>query len=167
MTKSEDVLSYNTVRDLPYLRACIDETLRLRPPIAYPLQRIVTAAEGATVFGHHIRQGTVVAVPPYSAHRNPEFFPDPERYNPARWLNKEDTEQVNRLKNYTITFSTGPRACLGRHIAIVELQILISTLVLRYDMQFVHPNQELKIFERFQSNPGPLPIRFRQRPIDI
>ncbi|KIW19422.1 hypothetical protein PV08_03717 [Exophiala spinifera] len=121
----DGILPHASVRDLPYLRACIDESLRLRPPIAYPLQRVVTAPEGATVLGHHLRKGTVVAVPPFSVHRH-GIFPDAEAFVPDRWL---DPSQLQDLKAYTIPFSTGPRACLGRHIAIVELQILIATLV--------------------------------------
>lgn len=159
----EEILPYKSAHSLPYLRACIDESLRLRPPIAYPLQRIVTAADGATVLGHHFHKGTVVAVPPYSVHRTSNLFPDPEKYNPSRWLDREDSEQIQALRNFNIPFSTGPRACLGRHIAIVELQILISSLVRKYDMELEYPNQELKTYDRFQSNPGPLPIRLRRR----
>lgn len=159
----EKILPYDLVRDMPYLRACIDESLRLRPPIAYPLQRLVTAPEGVTICGHHLRKGTVVAVPTYSVHRNEALFPAPESFNPDRWLNKDDPERIHALKNHTIPFSTGPRACIGRHIAIVELQLLISSLVRRYDISMEEPDQKLEIFERFQSNPGPLPIRLSIR----
>jgi benzoate 4-monooxygenase len=167
LSDPEEMVPYNLVRDLPYLRACIDESLRLRPPIAYPLQRVVTAPEGATVLGYHLRQGTVVAVPPYSAHRIASVFPEPERYSPERWLNKDDPKQIYALKNCTIPFSVGPRACIGRHIAIVELQILISSIVRRYDVKLVHPQQKLEVFERFQSNPGPLPVRLRRRQVSV
>ncbi|KIW28136.1 uncharacterized protein PV07_07818 [Cladophialophora immunda] len=159
----QEILPYDLVRDLPYLRACIDETLRLRPPIAYPLQRLVVAPEGAIIAGRHIKQGTVVAVPPFSIHRKETVFPEPDRFNPDRWLNKDDPVQLEALRNYYIPFSQGPRACLGRHIAIIELQILISSLVRRYDIQLEREGQELLIFERFNSNPGPLPIRIRRR----
>jgi cytochrome P450 len=158
-----DISAYSSVSDLPYLRACIDETLRLRPPIAFQLPRVVYAPEGAMISGHHIRQGTVVAVSPYSIHRNEDLYPDPDTFNPDRWLNQSDPDQVRRLKLYTIPFSQGSRACIGRHIAIVELQILISTLVRRYDMTLSGPDQPLEIFDRFNANPGPLPIRVKRR----
>lgn len=155
----DGLIQYDYVRSLPYLRACIDESLRLRPPITYPLPRLVYAAEGATVAGHYLKQGTVVAVPPYSIHRKETLFKDPDTYEPDRWL---DPDQATNLKNYNITFSNGSRACIGRHIAIVELQIIISTLALRYDM-WLDPNQELDVFERFNANPGPLPIHMQRR----
>jgi benzoate 4-monooxygenase len=107
----------------------------------------------------------VVAVPPYSVHRDASLYPEPEKFNPCRWLDKDNAIQLNALKNYNIPFSTGPRACLGRHIAIVELQILIASLVQRFDMEFERLDQELSTFERFQSNPGPLPVRLRRRQI--
>lgn len=157
------ISTYSSVSGLPYLRACIDETLRLRPPIAFQLPRLVHAPEGATISGHHIRQGTIVAVSPYSIHRNKNLYPDPDTFNPDRWLDESDQEQVQRLKAYTIPFSQGSRACIGRHIAIVELQILISTLVRRYDMTLSRPDQSLEIFDRFNANPGPLPIHVRKR----
>lgn len=159
----DGILPYSSVSELPYLRACIDETLRLRPPIAYQLPRLVHAPGGATISGHHIRQGTIVAISPYSIHRNKTLYQNPDAFNPDRWLNGSDPEQIRRLKAYTIPFSQGSRACIGRHIAIVELQIVISTLVRRYDMSLREPDQVLEIFDRFNSNPGPLPIRVKMR----
>jgi cytochrome P450 len=157
------ISAYSLVSELPYLRACIDETLRLRPPIAFQLPRLVHAPEGAIIAGHHIRQGTIVAVSPWTIHRNKDLYPDPDTFNPDRWIDESDPEQAKRLKAYTIPFSQGSRACIGRHIAIVELQILISTLVRRYDMTLSGPDQPLEIMDRFNANPGPLPIHIKRR----
>ncbi|RFU30275.1 hypothetical protein B7463_g6068, partial [Scytalidium lignicola] len=153
------IVEYAYVRSLPYLRACIDESLRLRPPITYPLPRLIYAPEGAIVAGHHLKQGTVVAVPPYTMHRNPRLYKDPDVYDPQRWF---DPEQTSNLKAYNIPFSTGSRACIGRHIAVVELQILVPTLMLRYDL-WLDPGQTLDVFERFNANPGPLLVYVKRR----
>ncbi|CAI6093011.1 unnamed protein product [Clonostachys chloroleuca] len=153
------LVEYEHVRALPYLRACIDESLRLRPPITYPLPRLVIDPQGATVAGHFLKRGTIVAVPPYTIHRNVTLYKDPDEYNPDRWF---EPDQSANLKAYNIPFSTGSRACIGRHIAIVELQILISTLVLRYDM-WIDKDEKLDVFERFNANPGPLMICARRR----
>ncbi|MCJ1472227.1 hypothetical protein MMC13_000874 [Lambiella insularis] len=85
----------------------------------------------------------------------------------SRWLGKDNTIQLNALMNYNIPFSTGPQACLGRHLAIVELQIFIASLVRRFDMEFEQLDQELLIFEPFQPNPGPLPVRLTGQQIII
>ncbi|KAF4440321.1 benzoate 4-monooxygenase cytochrome P450 [Fusarium acutatum] len=50
-----DIVPYDSSKDLPYLKACIDESLRLRPPIAYALQRLVVCPQGAIIAGHHIK----------------------------------------------------------------------------------------------------------------
>jgi benzoate 4-monooxygenase len=156
----EGIVPYDAVRDLPYLRACIDEALRLRPPIAYPLQRLVVAPEGTIIAGHAVRCGTVVAVSPWSIHRHKSLYKDPDIFDPERWF---DETQLSNLRKYYIVFSQGPRQCLGRHIAIVELQIVISTLIRRYDIELLTPDQELSIYDRFNSNPGSMPVRMKRR----
>ena len=131
-SRPEDaVFPYDSVKNLPYLRACIDESLRLRPPIAYQLPRLVSRP--VTIAGHDVLPGTVVAVAPYSVHRHPDYFPEPDAYLPERWIDfdKSFPNQREDLKKFNIVFSQGSRACVGRHIAIVELQILISTLFMR------------------------------------
>lgn len=126
------VFSYDAVKDLPYLRACIDESLRLRPPIAYQLPRLVS--KPVNIAGYDILPGTVVAVAPWSVHRHPRYFPQPDDYRPERWVDFDEQfpEQREHLKQFNIVFSQGSRACIGRHLAIVELQMLVSTLVMRY-----------------------------------
>lgn len=125
------IFAYDTVKDLPYLCACINESLRLRPPIAYQLPRLVS--KPVTIAGHDILPGTVVAVAPYSIHRHPKLYRDPDAYRPERWLDFDAgfPEQRENLKAYNVVFSQGSRACIGRHLAIVELQILVATLVMR------------------------------------
>ncbi|KAH7236965.1 cytochrome P450 [Fusarium redolens] len=156
----DGIVSYHSAKDLPYLRACIDESLRLRPPIAYALQRLVVSPEGAIIAGHHIKQGTTVAVSPWTIHRNRKLYKNPDEFDPERWF---DPEQLSNLRRHYIVFSQGPRQCLGRHIAIVELQILISTLVRRYSMYLADQEMGFVIFDRFNSNPGPLPVKVERR----
>lgn len=127
----ESILVYDAIKDLPFLRACIDETLRLRSPLAYQLPRLVSRP--TIIAGHTIMPGTVVAAAPYSIHRHAALFRDPDEYQPERWVDFDEDfpNQMEDLKKYNIVFSQGSRACIGRHLAIVELQLLISTLVMR------------------------------------
>ncbi|KAF9774148.1 hypothetical protein IL306_007898 [Fusarium sp. DS 682] len=141
----DGIIPYHSVKDLSYLRACIDEALRLRPPIAYALQRLVVSSEGAIIAGHHIKQGTTVAVSPWTIHRNRKLYKNPDDFDPGRWF---DPDQLSNLR---------------RHIAIVELQILISTLVRRYNMSLANEAMDFVIYDRFNSNPGPLPIKVERR----
>jgi len=131
LSAEESIFAYDVVKDLPFLRACIDETLRLRSPLAYQLPRLVSRP--TIIAGRQILPGTVVAVAPHSVHRHPAMFRDPDEYRPERWIefDEEFPNQREDLKKFSIVFSQGSRACIGRHLAIVELQILISTLAMR------------------------------------
>ena len=131
LSPEDSMFPYDLVKDLPFLRACIDESLRLRSPLAYQLPRLVSRP--TIIAGHSILPGTVVAVAPYSIHRHASLFRDPNEYRPERWIDYDEDfpNQIEDLKKYNIVFSQGSRACIGRHLAIVELQILISTIVMR------------------------------------
>ena len=131
LSVEESMYKYEQVKDLPFLRACIDESLRLRPPIAYQLPRLVS--KPVTIAGHELLPGTVVAVAPYSVHRHPSLYRAPDEYRPERWVDFDEgfPEQREDLKKYNIVFSQGSRACIGRHLAIIELQVLIPSLLMR------------------------------------
>ncbi|OQD74411.1 hypothetical protein PENDEC_c011G04881 [Penicillium decumbens] len=134
---------YEQVKDLKYQRACIDEALRLRPPTSLGLPRI-TPPEGATIAGYHIT----------------ELFSDPETYRPERWF---DEVEGPRCRTYVLPFSTGPRACIGRNLAYLEQQILIATLVHRYNWCFESDNLELGTIERFNANPADMWVKLWRR----
>ena len=99
------VASYNSLRNCAYLRACLDESLRLHPPISTGLQRKTTGS-GTKIDGHFIPGDVLVSVPAYVAHRNEEVFPEPESFIPERWLQPENASQFQ--KNF-LAFSAGSR----------------------------------------------------------
>lgn len=94
---------------LPFLDAVIKETLRLYAPI--PASQPRTSNRDATVDGYAIPAGTIVSCQAYSLHRNPDVFPDPYTFNPARWLGVE--AEVAEMKRWWWPFSSGGRMCLG------------------------------------------------------
>ncbi|KAL2009213.1 hypothetical protein VTN00DRAFT_7407 [Thermoascus crustaceus] len=159
--ESDGAFHYDQVKDLKYLKACIDEALRRRPPVSMGLSREVPKG-GATIAGHFIQEGVSVSVPSFSVHHDPEIFPDPYEYKPERWLEMEGEEKRRALDSF-IPFSTGPRACIGRNLAYFEQQILISTLVHRYDFEMVAPDYVLPTVERLNANPGQFWVRVRRR----
>jgi cytochrome P450 len=109
---SEVVVPYDKVRHLPYLRACLDEALRMFPPSTFGLPRR-TPPEGAPILGDFIPGETSVSISAYVAHRDPKVFPEPEKYIPERWLG----DDAKDLQAAFITFSTGARGCIGRNIS--------------------------------------------------
>ncbi|KAK5198454.1 hypothetical protein LTR96_007933 [Exophiala xenobiotica] len=154
LPESCKVAEWDAVKDLKYLRACIDESLRDRPPVGIGLPR-VTPATGAIIAGHQIAGGVTVSVPTYTVHHDPQLFPNPHDYRPERWL--EDPEEIRRLQEFCAPFSLGGRACIGRNLAYCELLIALATLLHRYNFELVDPDFELQAFERVNTNPGPLP----------
>ena len=98
------IADYDQVKTLRYLRACIDESMRDRPPTGLGLPR-QTPKGGVTIAGHFLPEGITVSVPTYTFHHNSKLFQDPWEYKPERWL-EGDTSSLK----YAMPFSFGPRA---------------------------------------------------------
>ncbi|KAL7907296.1 cytochrome P450 [Trichoderma velutinum] len=154
---SQEVAKYATVKNLPYLHACINESLRLLPPVAFGLNRM-TPPEGLMIDGSWIPGNTLVGVPAYTAHRNP-LFSNSEQYQPERWLE----DGIKETQGTFIPFSTGARGCIGRNISYIEQTVLLATLVQRYDLNLVDPEGDLDHEEAFNLWPGPLQLKIRRR----
>ncbi|KAL2846904.1 cytochrome P450 [Aspergillus pseudoustus] len=158
----DQIAPYSKVKSLPYLKACIDESLRLSPPLPRGLER-VTPPEGATIMGEAIPGNVGVSVPAYVAHRDPGLFPEPEMFLPERWL---DNENTGKMRDAFIPFSSGGRACIGRNITMIEQQILIATLVHRYDFSLPSPDWTLQNEEAFNLWPVELPLNIWKRALE-
>ncbi|KAI1193046.1 putative benzoate 4-monooxygenase cytochrome P450 [Nemania serpens] len=127
---------YSTVRDLAYLDACVQEGLRMHPPFALPLERVVPEG-GITVLGIYLPEGTVIGGNPYIVNRHKATFgDDAEVWRPERWL-VEDPTKRKAMEQGVLTLGAGRRICLGRHIGLIEIKKLIPFLVLNYDMTIV------------------------------
>jgi cytochrome P450 len=96
---------------LPFLDAVISEGLRCFPPIPMSLPRYVPA-EGRAIDGIWLPGGTIVSCQAYSVQRlNPEVYPEPQKFNPDRWLQEEGDTERRRL---LFAFSNGGRGCVGK-----------------------------------------------------
>jgi cytochrome P450 len=155
---SQEIPQYDTVANLPYLRACIEESLRIKPASTMGLPRVVPPG-GRTIAGKFVDEGVTVSVPTYTLLRNEEAFESPEVFNPDRWIDG-DKEKMGKAH---LPFSTGPRACIGRNIAYFEQVVLIATLVHLYEFRFTEENFELATLERFNANPGELVVSCSRR----
>ncbi|KAF9892154.1 hypothetical protein FE257_002560 [Aspergillus nanangensis] len=151
-------IAYDKVKDLPYLRACLDESLRMLPPTPFNLPR-KTPAEGCQILGQWVPGNTTVSMSSYVAHRDANVFPDPEVFRPERWLG----EAGKQLQPYFITFSAGARGCIGRNISYLEQTTVVASIVHRYDLELVDASVEQTSFEHLNMNPGPLMVKVRLR----
>lgn len=119
--------------DLPYLRAVIDETLRLYPPV--PVNFKQAQKDGCFPAGNYkYRRGQEIQFSAYTVHRNEEFWgPDAREFKPERWL-QENFRQNLRPGQY-IPFHYGPRKCLGFNMARIEAAIVMGSLLARYEFR--------------------------------
>lgn len=134
----EDIVSGPKLSGCTYLRACIDETMRMTPPVAGALPRKVLPG-GIDIDGHHIPAGVDVGVPHYAIHHNPDYYPRPFDYNPERWLSDAAVnplhEKLPDAHSAFCPFSIGPRGCIGKGLAYVELSVTIARVLYLYDLR--------------------------------
>jgi len=157
---TEPVTSFDQVKHLPYLNACINEALRLHSTSSLGLPRLVPEG-GLEVCGRWYPEGTVLSVPSYTIHRDAEVWgADFEEYRPERWL---EGSQVLIQKTFN-PFSYGPRACVGKNLANMELFLIISTVIRRYEFRLLTHDQKLETREGFLRKPLHCHVGMRGRP---
>jgi cytochrome P450 len=123
---------------LPYLRAVIDETLRMNPPVGGHLPRTVLEP-GIEVDGIFYLPGIELGVSQYAIHHREDYHPDPYTFKPERWIVNKETgvtkEMVDREQSAFCPFSVGHRGCIGKNLAYIEMLLAIARVVYRYDLE--------------------------------
>lgn len=123
------------VGDDPVLiRAALLEGMRLFPP-AYLTERVATT--DTEIDGYAVPSNTLVIVSPWVTHRHPAFWPEPERFDPARFVGEYD-----RPRYAYFPFGGGPRSCIGEHFAMLEASILLERLLRRFRVRALDPKIE-------------------------
>ncbi|KAI0170996.1 cytochrome P450 [Pestalotiopsis sp. NC0098] len=138
-----DEICGTAVSNCHYLRACIDEALRMSPPAPGTLWRHLAPEEEAAgpfiVDGHVIPNGTKVGVNIYSLHHNEEYFPQPFVYNPDRWLDLEDPRSTKETPGASreafAPFLVGARGCAGKSMAYLELSLALAKVIWHFDFK--------------------------------
>jgi cytochrome P450 len=121
---------------LPYLNACVEESLRLCPPKPGSLPRIVLAG-GTQIDGHYIPAGTMVGVAHYVIHRNSEYFSDANSFMPERWIigSGISEEEVAGAKRAFCPFGIGPMNCVGKNMAYLATKLAVAYLLFHFDIR--------------------------------
>jgi cytochrome P450 len=115
--------------NLRYTEMVFAEAMRLYPP-AWAVSRLVM--EDYDVADYHIPAGAIVLMSSYVMHRNPEYFPDPERFDPERWT----PEQKDKRPKFSyFPFGGGPRICIGERFAWTEGILLLATIAQNWRMR--------------------------------
>ncbi len=118
---------------LPYTEMVIKESMRLYPP-AWGIGR--RAIRDFELNGYRIPAGANVFLLQWVTHRDPRFFPDPERFDPERW--RDDPIRRGRLPRFAyFPFGGGPRVCIGAGFAMMEATLLLATLAQRFRLSLL------------------------------
>ncbi|GBM46371.1 Cytochrome P450 6B2 [Araneus ventricosus] len=122
-------MSHDAVREMKVLDAVISETLRMHPPLG-GLERTAVENYELRNTGIVVEKGVRVIVPVYGIHYDPEFFEDPETFNPERFL-----EDPKHPQYAYMPFGAGPRNCLGMRFALLEIKVCLANLLRRFRLK--------------------------------
>lgn len=137
---------FEHLRDLTYLGAVIDESLRLYPPIHLGSR---FAARDLEFNGYHIPAGMRVLYSIYLTHRHPAYWSEPDTFKPERFLD------THRQEPYTfIPFGGGPRNCIGGAFAQVEAKVVLARILQRYDLRLLQNNVRVHMGATLEPRPG-------------
>ncbi|XP_062552478.1 probable cytochrome P450 6a14 [Armigeres subalbatus] len=143
--KKHGSMTYEAMQDMPYIDQCINESLRKYPPVSN-LTRTVSKDYKLPNSKVVLQQGSTIIVPVYAIQHDPEYYPDPERYDPDRFA----PDQVGNRNPYTfLPFGEGPRICIGLRFGMMQARVGLAYL--------------LKDFRFTLSNRTPVPLKISPR----
>nr|XP_045615158.1 cytochrome P450 4C1-like [Procambarus clarkii] len=144
---SERAATMDDVRQMKYTENCIKEALRLFPSVPYIGRHL---SEDITIGKYRIPAGASVMVFNYALHRDPEQFPDPEVYDPDRFL----PENASKRHPYAYNaFSAGPRNCIGQKFGMIEEKVVVSSVLRKFRVESVTPRKKLQLLSEIVLKP--------------
>ncbi|KAI9740580.1 MAG: hypothetical protein M1834_005161 [Cirrosporium novae-zelandiae] len=156
------VPTFEAMKDLPYVNAVIQETLRIHSTSSLGLPRQIPACgPPLKLHGYTFPPGTVLSVPTYTMHHSTTIWgPDADSFRPSRWppYTSKLTEKQQEAFN---PFSYGPRACVGRNVAEMEMKVIVGTVFRNF--AFEKRQEELETREGFLRKPLGLNVGMRKR----
>lgn len=117
--------------NLPYAQMIISEVLRLYPPAWITNKKAIADDE---VCGYHIPAGSLVTLCSYVTHRHPDYWENPDRFDPERFSSERSQE---RPRYVYFPFLGGPHQCIGKDFALIEVQLILIMVAQRYGLELV------------------------------
>ncbi|TVY24378.1 Cytochrome P450 monooxygenase [Lachnellula hyalina] len=139
-------MNFVNLARLSYLNACLQEGLRLYPPVPGILPR-KTQPGGAVINGHHIPENVSVGMSHFATYHSASNFTDPETFAPERWL--DDRHFASDKRSALQPFSVGPRNCIGQHLAMAEMRAILARILWHFDISLCEESarwNEQKVF---------------------
>ncbi|KAM0726400.1 Cytochrome P450 4C1 [Formica fusca] len=139
MQENEGKFTIRSLQNLLYLDRCLKEVLRLYPSVFF-ISRF--AAEDVKLQSYVVPAGTILHLHIYGVHRDPNFWPNPEVFDPDRFLPERI---LNRHPYCYLPFSAGPRNCIGQRFGLLEMKAIIAPLVQNFYLEPVDYLKDLRI----------------------
>lgn len=166
--RGSQAITIDKLTQLKYLHACLEEGLRVYPPVPIGLPRVVPYP-GATVLGTLVPGGTHVSIAQFWTYRSPRNFALPDEYHPERWLPSSspryDAKFEGDEKGALQPFSIGPRNCLGKNLAYHEMKLVLAILVLNFDFELCEESKawsEQRVYALWEKKP----LLVRLKPVE-
>ena len=142
--KSSEVATSASLDNLAYLQAVCNETLRLMPvvPLLYR-----EASDPLNINGQHIPAGTVMVISPWAVNRSAKYWgPKPEIFDPQRWMEKDAPAPRDSNSKYRfLTFSHGPRSCIGQGFARAEFAALLAGIIGSFECKLQDAKEDIAV----------------------
>lgn len=122
---------FEDLTQLSYTAQVAEESMRLFPPFWFWTR---TSYNDDEMGGHRIPGKSLILLCPYATHRHPAYWDEPEAFRPERFVEKNP----NRPREAYFPFGTGQRMCIGRHLAMLEMQLILAMVARRYRPRLVH-----------------------------
>ncbi|AES88420.1 cytochrome P450 family 94 protein [Medicago truncatula] len=161
MNPNQECATFEQTREMHYLNGAIHESMRLFPPVQFDSK--FALEDDVLPDGTFIKKGSRVTYHPYAMGRMENIWgPDCLEFKPERWL--KDGVFVPKCPFKYPVFQAGSRVCLGKELAIVEMKSVVASLVKRFDVRVVGPNQEPQFAPGLTASfRGGLPVKIYER----
>ena len=144
----------------PFLDACVNEAMRLKP--VAPLNGL-QPVEDVEILGHLIPRETIVmALNRHLATRD-EHFGHATRFDPERWLASEAERSCPHDTSAFLPFGAGPRFCPGRNLALLQIRTVLAMLCRNFELELERPERPVRERVAFTMMPSDLVVRIRRR----
>ncbi|KAI1393308.1 cytochrome P450 [Hypoxylon trugodes] len=167
--QSEDEITFKDASSkLPYMIACLDEALRLFPPVPLRLARAVPRGPPVQIAGLTVPEKTVVGVHHLAAYHSELNFHRAREFIPERWLHESTSNPASPFygdrRDVHRPFSFGPRDCIGRNLAYHEMRLILARVLWNFDLtldQSIGKWEDQKIYSLWEK--PPLKVFLRER----
>ena len=140
---SEEDFNYDKINSMVYLAAVVKEVLRLRNPLPLTPHKILD--QDIVIEEHLFKKNTIITAGLVFNSYKAQYFKDPECFKPERWISEGKVkENINDEIFSYLPFSTGPRNCIGQHLAVIQIKIILTKIIKKYDVSLKNKDKLIK-----------------------